>query len=777
MLERNAEEAEKLAAKEVALSQREELFKLQQRQGVVLEHMQDVFIELSFSSASKEGSSTADGRADSGSAPPSLLESSSLLLDASIVHTHVTTFVKLFGAKPSSKPGFWPSLFTESADLLALFKRAIACANDSNHGDAAGDSRDSGVEEDGNSTDANDKKEHSLNVPALLKFLRPENGAECMVRISAVYLEPNMLIVCHDVTEMLRGVQLEVARSKDLETMRYLSHEYKNRFVAVRDLVNGMEMGTALEQSQALSEIGKSVDDGLFMCIQHSVALELEHDSYVLHNIVFEVEKTLCSAFGRRCRVSIDKQVPIVARLDGDLMLYALDNLINNAEKYGPTERWRVDLHVGVGVGSGEDQASNHRCRHASYEGLALVVTVINSPGDKHEEACALYGHDEDAIPTILEKGGRCDMMKSSGRGLRIAKRCAELLKGRVELRFTTDAVFATLTLPIAAAGPRMMNTMNSSEHEVENFDTSIIQDSESHSMSGSAESAAVVPTLNGGIDHNSALDNNAASARRAHNGLCAASLEGVHIVSIDDDEFIRKFDKMLFKKVKAIATVRGATEEEIIEFPEYVASMSPQPSIVILDQHLDHPIIGGPFVKGTDLVPQLRRLGYSGKIVFKSANHTSEDRKAYILAGADGVIPKGISKDAMVIELTIILDSTPDMLSLSEPILDRSVLQSLDRDEASMHMRGFFHRGPDMAKKAGTLCSGRDYERAWTCIHKLKSLAEFVGARRLTAACARTVLMLSNEQKDDWAKIQETMDAIKVHTDEVSAALSSFAT
>eukprot|EP00322_Chrysochromulina_rotalis_P023738 CAMPEP_0115842126 /NCGR_PEP_ID=MMETSP0287-20121206/7639_1 /TAXON_ID=412157 /ORGANISM="Chrysochromulina rotalis, Strain UIO044" /LENGTH=351 /DNA_ID=CAMNT_0003295785 /DNA_START=10 /DNA_END=1065 /DNA_ORIENTATION=- len=130
----------------------------------------------------------------------------------------------------------------------------------------------------------------------------------------------------------------------------------------------------------------------------------------------------------------------------------------------------------------------------------------------------------------------------------------------------------------------------------------------------------------------------------------------GLRIASVDDCDLTREIDALAFAELGIEAFVRGRSAEEITAFPEYVASLDPPPSLVLVDYRLDHPTLGTPFVRGSVLLPQLRALGYKGKLIMKSANSSSADATRYKAAGADDSIAKGLTTDALGRELTRVL-------------------------------------------------------------------------------------------------------------------------
>jgi len=143
-----------------------------------------------------------------------------------------------------------------------------------------------------------------------------------------------------------------------------------------------------------------------------------------------------------------------------------------------------------------------------------------------------------------------------------------------------------------------------------------------------------------------------------------------LRIACVDDCALTREMDALAFAALGIEAFVRGRSAEEITTFPEYVASLDPPPSLVLVDYRLDHPTLGTPLVRGSELLPQLRALGYKGKLVMKSANSSSADSTRFKAAGADDSIAKGLSTDALGRELSRVLAGAPiDSKVLTKPL------------------------------------------------------------------------------------------------------------
>ena len=322
-----------------------------------------------------------------------------------------------------------------------------------------------------------------------------------------------------------------------------LSHELKNRFVGVRGLVDNARLtveekaGHLLQEphnlQEAFADAAAAVDRGLFICINRAVTLQLAQGTYKLREVDMEVAKELGVASAKRCDVQVDAEVPTIVRADSNLVLHVAENFLANAQNYGPE-------------GRGDDKTITMR---ASLDAGRLRITVQNRPGPRHADLRLKYG-EGDALAHILAEGGIQTSATSTGHGLRIIRRCANMLRGTASLRFLADRVVAALVLPLVA-------------------------------VKGGAPQLPF----------------------------------GLRVASLDDDDMVRASDRRLFAKLHFEAHVRGATEEEIVGFPAFVASLDPPPDVVLLDEHLDHPTRGGPFAKGTRIVPQLKDAGFAGKV------------------------------------------------------------------------------------------------------------------------------------------------------------------
>lgn len=442
---------------------------------------------------------------------------------------------------------------------------------------------------------------HSGEMPDGFTFEAPmlhadghEVWFEC--RIKRMERSPcDVLIISRDITDRrerhrleLENARLEVARQKDEEATHMLAHELKNRFIGVRGHVENARLtveekaGHLLQAphnlQEAFADATAAVDRGLFLCMNRAVTLQLVHGAYEPRSMDLDVAKELLVASAKRCDVHVDAGVPRVVRLDSNLLLFVAENFIANAQNYGP-------------VGRGDDKSITLR---ASCEGARLRIVVTNNPGPRHADARREYG-DGDATARILDKGGLQKSATSTGHGLRIVKRCVDMLRGSTSLRFLANRVEASLSVPFAV------------------------------------------------VEHGKKVD----------------LPPGLRVAAVDDADYIRQMDADCFASLGVDAVLRGATADEIATFPAFVARMRPPPQVVLLDENLDDPQTLRPFVKGTDLIARLREGGYENKVVIRSANQASADRARYRACGADASLDKGLSQEAFARELASILDGT----------------------------------------------------------------------------------------------------------------------
>jgi len=267
-------------------------------------------------------------------------------------------------------------------------------------------------------------------------------------------------------------------------------------------------LNTPFNLRELFEDVLAGFDRGIFLCMDQQLAMELASDDYKPHDSHVELRQALEVASARRARVYVERGVPSVLRLDGNLMLHVLENLVSNAIKYGKRDS-EIDMS-------------------ASTKGGRLCLEVSNQPGPKHEALLQAFGH-ADCSEDIWTRGdiAQRDAL-STGRGLRISRKCASLLNGSLSLVFHENEVRATLSLSIG-----------------------------------------LPKSLSDG---------------------CLGELKGLVVAAVDDDEMVRCMDERLYSKVGITPHIRGESAKEILDFPEFVASLDPPPDCVMLDQNLALP-------------------------------------------------------------------------------------------------------------------------------------------------------------------------------------------
>jgi len=304
--------------------------------------------------------------------------------------------------------------------------------------------------------------------------------------------------------------------------------------------------------------------------------------------------------------------------------------------------------------------------RSLSRSGPRLSFSMVNPPGLHHAEMRAKYGEDASALFGLGVQGPQADVA-SNGNGLYLVGKCAAALGGTPTLRFLEEEVRAEFALPLMA--------------EV------------------AAHTAWRLP-------------------------------EDTRIACLDDDSFVRRIDAATFKQLGVQASMRGATLEEIDGFPAFVAGLEPPPRLVLIDYRLDHPTLGTPYVKGTELLPRLRALGFCGKVVIKSANDSTADIARFKAAGADDAVAKGLSAAALGRELARIL------LGNDTSSIDASILAGYDAPVRREAVALFQKTAPVSMASAIAACEACDAKAMARVLHRLKGAAAYVGATDVVRAC-----------------------------------------
>jgi hypothetical protein len=232
-----------------------------------------------------------------------------------------------------------------------------------------------------------------------------------------------------------------------------------------------------------------------------------------------------------------------------------------------------------------------------SVDSGKVLVRVTNEPGTYHETMLDTYGSPSktaapsDAFPALLKQSGEKASSSnafSQGMGLNGIKQCLDVLDASMSLHFHTHHVEAAVIL-----------TIDSKFFAKTTFDSSPV------------------------------------------------------IACLDDSAVQRKLLNRICSKTKAGSGSfsAGASIAEILSFPMQVMNSSIPVTHCIIDQHLDDPVGAHQSLYGTDIVKQLRKLGYVGRCIMRSANDSPEYVALYRECGADAFMSKSALSPAAFVE------------------------------------------------------------------------------------------------------------------------------
>lgn len=506
----------------------------------------------------------------------------------------------------------------------------------------------------------------------------------------------------------LERVRLERERQMNEEAVHTISHQLKNRFLALKGLVTSVR-GTLLAHAPHMLEaphhVHESLDDlqgqihgGVRLCLSESVIRSIAHCQYTRNDAEFDLCAELEQLCGTRIVLNVDDDVPRRIMADLSLIFQVVENFTSNALVHGTqgdddgtggsSGKTSSGGSGGQSSGaSGYGHATPVRLHVATIPGRCLRISVHNAPGAEHARLRERFGNDASALFRAGLSALESSNAVGTRKGLGIAKISSDLLGGEVGLWIHESSVVATL------------------EFEYQ-----------------------LLP----------------ASVRLPPSTL---------IATLEDSALIRKMDQRLLASgalgvdTESRRHVRGATAEEINTFPEYIMHKMPRrPCLCLIDQNLDHPLHGTEFAKGTDVVRRLREMGYEGELVIKSANHAPDHAKFYAACGADGVVAKGLSALDLNRQLACIHfgltpgsnKRTADLRSLAT--VDLRMLEMLVEDGCAGEIADAFmsEMGSVLERlQQATEHEPQRHEEIIGILHSIKGTAANIGAQRVAATCA----------------------------------------
>ncbi|CAJ1948208.1 unnamed protein product [Cylindrotheca closterium] len=332
------------------------------------------------------------------------------------------------------------------------------------------------------------------------RLLKIADGAKVFIKCEANICTLDndaMLMVVRDISERTKRFEAEkktiletTARKKDAEANRFTRHEVKNGLLAAIDLCESLKestfavggghgsgngqprvqdgqlarAGTTSQLSSAVAssravlanlnseasagdrdqspnnqniavyteELDKTLKTILDTILSEAMARDVIHGNYEPKLERVELKQLLHASETMHDQFSLQvspSPMPSL-HLDPQLLLYIHRNAVSNACKYG-----RVNGPVTTKVSYDESTQ-------------LLQMEVVNLPGPEHE---ALLKLGSSAPAQVFAPGQRLHQKESShsaGDGAWIMQKCAETLRGNVDIRFESDMTVFTLVCP-----------------------------------------------------------------------------------------------------------------------------------------------------------------------------------------------------------------------------------------------------------------------------------------------------------------------------------------
>lgn len=146
-----------------------------------------------------------------------------------------------------------------------------------------------------------------------------------------------------------------------------------------------------------------------------------------------------------------------------------------------------------------------------------------------------------------------------------------------------------------------------------------------------------------------------------------------VDIIIIEDNELLRDSLKEAINKSSSIRCKNAFNSGEAAL--DFIVSEDLVPEIILLD-------IGLPGINGIDLIPEIRKLTPTSKIIILTVHDDNENVFNAICAGASGYLLKDLSADKIVNSITEVLNGGAPMNShIAKKVLNMFRDQNIKSD------------------------------------------------------------------------------------------------
>ena len=350
---------------------------------------------------------------------------------------------------------------------------------------------------------------------------------------------------------------------------------------------------------------------------------------------------------------------------------------------------WNLLWHgLSNGVSNARKYGDKRRVRiELQYADGQLVLQVVNRV-DREAQARLIASHGSDSTHLLHTRGEGSTAM-STNVGSQALLACARLLDGSVALRFSLDET--RLVLKVAAQRPASM-----------------------------ALSESLVVWF---------LDDDPTTRRRYRAAWLKPPLDPASRV------------------LPELGLSPKATDAAMRTFVADVLAASPRPGALLLDQNLQSQVLPTENVTtGTEITRELRKAGFDGTIVIRSANVSRHITEEYKAAGADAVVSKDQERDALLDALHAATNRTTrgevdgDYDYTTIPLLDLGdVVWSQIEFSERVEMVADFRDGAQMiVKHVSSALAAGELGPLPVLLHSLAGKSRDIGAPRIQAYAAR---------------------------------------
>lgn len=237
-----------------------------------------------------------------------------------------------------------------------------------------------------------------------------------------------------------------IAKEKECNSkaMGFITHQIKNKFLALSEAIEQLcwtENNKNVSQSKA--ELVNLIDEGLSICMNEQMAVELYNDEYVEKPVTINLMEFLKNHFSSCSLLNKFNTTMIV---DKNVLLHTLNNFVSNAKKYGDGTNPSINV-------------TKVKRENNAYQ---WCIAITNNKGVNHESIHKKYG-DANVFSVLMQSSHNSNgtlpvgtsnhsiksIKLSQGNGLYICSKCAQYMNAQLSIRFHETYVGSYIYIPI----------------------------------------------------------------------------------------------------------------------------------------------------------------------------------------------------------------------------------------------------------------------------------------------------------------------------------------